>query len=62
MSGARGVGGGCLRRNDAVEGVVAEGLRTCRIQIVRNAVDVAGISLRGGIDKVIRNVEGVTAG
>jgi len=59
VSRASGVGRSSLRRNDAIQWIVSEGLRTSRVEIVGDTVDVGGISLRRGINEIIGDVKGV---
>ena len=54
-----GVGGGGLRGDDAIELIVAESLRTSRVEVVGDSVHVAGIFDGQGIDEAVGNINGI---
>src|SRR5262249_4900613 len=57
VSGAGGEGRSGLRAGDAIELIVSEGLRASGVEIVGDAVDVAGVVVGHGIDEVVRDVD-----
>src|SRR5712692_11686283 len=61
MGWARRISGSSLCRRDAVQLIIGERLRARCVEIVGDAVDVAGVLAGNGIDEAVGNVDGVAA-